>query len=85
MIYITHIKPLSRRSVTGGIAAALAAIPSVGLCNGVETDALERIKHHTRELEKAMRDCYGVDVESRSYAPTKTGMKACIFVIAHTS
>ena len=40
---MTHIKPLSRRTVTGGIAAALAAIPSVGLCNGVETDALERI------------------------------------------
>ena len=77
---MTHIKPLSRRTVTGGIAAALAAIPSVGLKGMLRAD-----KHHTRELEKAMRDCYGVDVESRSYAPTKTGMKACIFVIAHTS
>ena len=30
------MKPLSRRSVTTGLAAAVTAIPAVGLCKGVE-------------------------------------------------
>ena len=32
------MKPLSRRSVTTGLAAAVAAIPAVGLCKGAKTE-----------------------------------------------
>ena len=50
---------LSRRSITTGIATAAAAIPALGLAIATRSDAAERVKHHTRELEKAMRDLYG--------------------------
>jgi hypothetical protein len=32
------MKPLTRRSVTTGLAAAVVAIPAVGLCKGVKTE-----------------------------------------------
>jgi hypothetical protein len=52
-------KLLSRRSITTGIAAAAAAIPAVGLAIATRGDPVERVMHHTRELENAMRELYG--------------------------
>ena len=74
------MKPLSRRSVTTGLAAVVTAIPVVGSSVALG-DAREWIKHHTRELERAMRDYYGVEVETLSYEPTET-MRPIIFIAA---
>ena len=76
------MKPLSRRSVTTGLAAAVTAIPAVGLCAGLKTDAAARIEHHTGELKKAMRDLYGREVEVLRFEPTD-GMVACVMVAAN--
>ena len=40
------MKPLTRRSVTTGLAAAVTAIPAVGLCKGVSQDLRELIEAH---------------------------------------
>ena len=61
------MKPLSRRSVTTGLAAAVTAIPALGLSVAAHSDPLNRIKQHTRELERAMRDCYGAEVKVLTY------------------
>ena len=76
------MKPLSRRSVTTGLAAAVMAIPAVGLCASRKSDATARVEHHTRELEKAMRDLYGLEVEVLRFEPTD-GMVACVLVAAN--
>jgi len=55
----------------------------VGLSIAARGDPEERIRHHTRELEKAMRDHYGVEVETLRFEATG-GMKPCVFVVAHT-
>lgn len=44
--------PLSRRSVIAGLAAAVTAIPAVGL-SVARTPPAERVK-----LEKAMQECH---------------------------
>ena len=41
---------LSRRSVGTGLAAAVAAIPTIAIAR---PDPIARIKHHTAELESA--------------------------------
>ena len=72
--------------------AAVTAIAIVGLPMGAAMGAsspLERIKYHARELEQAMRACYGVEVETLSYSLIPAGevtgdMKPCIFFVAHT-
>lgn len=51
-------KPISRRSVTTGLAAAVTAIPAVGLCVAARGDPLARIKHCTQELERALAEHY---------------------------
>ena len=76
------MKPLSRRSVTAGLAAAVTLIPAVGLCASLKTDASARVEHHSRELEKAMRDLYGLEVEVLRFEPTD-GMVACVMVAAN--
>ena len=76
-------KPLSRRSVTTGLAAAVAAIPAVGLASAARRDPVERIKNLTRELEQAMRDCYGVAVTVLSYEATAS-MRPMVLVVANT-
>ena len=73
------MKALSRRSVTTGLAAA---IPAIGLCAGLKSDARARVEHHTRELEKAMRDLYGREVKVVKFEPTD-GMVACVMVAAN--
>ncbi len=52
------MKPLSRRSVTAGLAAAVTAIPAVGLSVAAKGAPRETIKHLTGELEKAMLECH---------------------------
>jgi hypothetical protein len=77
------MKPFNRRSVTAGLAAAVTTIPALGLAIAARSDPLERIKHHTRELERAMRDCYGVEVQTLTF--DKQGdAKPCVFAVAHT-
>ena len=74
------MKPLSRRSVTTGMVAAVTAIPALVVAR---SDPLERVKHHTRELEEAMREAYGVEVETIAFHKTDD-MKRMVFVVAHT-
>jgi hypothetical protein len=73
------MKTLSRRSVATGLAAAVTAIPvlSLPLAPNVTRWSGSSI---TRELEKAMRDCYGVEVEAITF-PKTNGMKP---IVAHT-
>jgi hypothetical protein len=52
------MKPLSRRSVTTGIAAAVTAIPTMGLAVVARGDPLARIKQCTQELERALAEYY---------------------------
>ena len=40
------MKPLTRRSVTTGLAAAVTAIPAVGLCEGVSQELRQLIEAH---------------------------------------
>jgi hypothetical protein len=77
------MKPLSRRSVTTGMLAGVAAIPAVGLCAALKSNAKARIEYHTRELEKAMREAYGVEVDARIWDGTD-GAKPIVLVVAHT-
>jgi len=77
------MKPLTRRSVTTGLAAAVAAIPAVGLALASRCDPLERIKQLTQKLELAMREAYGVEVSVLTYPKTDEG-KPMVFVVAHT-
>jgi len=77
------MKPLSRRSVTTGLAAAVTAIPTVGLSVAARGDPGGRIRHHIRELERAMRDHYDAEVETLRFE-VPGDMKPCVFVIAHT-
>lgn len=74
------MKPLSRRTVIGDSAAALTAIPAVGF--SFNSNAAARVEHHTRELEKAMRDLYGSEVEVLRFEPDK-GMVPCVLVAAN--
>ena len=66
------MKPLSRRSVTIGIAAAVTAIPALGLA--IASDPRARVEHHARKLEKAMREIYGTkEVAVIRYEPSEGG------------
>lgn len=59
------MKPLSRRSVTTGLAAAVTAIPAVGLCKGVETDAeLDRLI----EQHRAAHDAFDLAIDREQAA-----------------
>ncbi|MGC2410935.1 MAG: hypothetical protein WA441_13320 [Methyloceanibacter sp.] len=54
---------ITRRTVTTGAIAAVAALPVVGLSKGVEAAIMgktprERFEYHARELEKALLDFY---------------------------
>ena len=50
---------MNRRSVAAAIGVGLATLgPTMALAK-VDNSPIERIKHHARELERAMRDCYG--------------------------
>ena len=75
------MKPVTRRSVTTGLAAVVTAIPAVGLAR---EDPLERIKKLTRELGEAMREAYGVEVETLTFDAEK-GMRPLVMVVAHTT
>jgi hypothetical protein len=70
---------LTRRSVMAGSAAVVAAIPTLAIC---ASDAAARVEHHTRELEQAMRDLYGREVQMLRFEPTE-GMTACVMVAAN--
>ena len=74
------MKPLSRRNVLTGSVAALAAIPVTAIA---ARDPIARIKHHTAELQRAMREAYGAEVDVLSYEKTKE-MKPLVMVVAHT-
>jgi hypothetical protein len=77
------MKPLSRRSVTTGLVAVVTAVPSVALAIAARGDPLERIKQLTCELEEAMREAYGVEVQTLAYPKTDEG-KPMVLVVAHT-
>ena len=74
---MTHIID-RRKALTFAAAAALStsALASVG------EDAAARVEYHTRELEKAMRDLYGREVEVLRFEPID-GMVACVLVAAN--
>ena len=57
---MTHTKTLTRRSVTAGLAAALTAVPSVGLCKGA-SDASEL--HSLIEAHRVAWAAFEVEVE----------------------
>jgi hypothetical protein len=76
------MKPVTRRSVMAGSAAVVAAVPAAGLCIGLTNDAALRVEHHTRELERAMRELYGREVEMLRFEPTD-GMAASVVVVAN--
>jgi hypothetical protein len=76
------MKPLSRRSVIAGSAAVVTAIPAVGLYAHRKSDASARVEHHTRELEKAMRDLYDLEVQVLRFGPDKH-MPAWVLVSAN--
>jgi len=66
------MKPLSRRSVTTGLAAAVAVIPLVGLCKGARESA------ELRDLIKAHRAAYralgnAIDREQKSDEASRKG------------
>ncbi len=48
----------------------------------VVSDASARVEYHATELEKAMRDLYGREVEVLRFEPDK-GMVACVMVAAN--
>ena len=73
------MNPVTRRSVMADSAAVVAAIPALALC---ASDAAARVEHHTRELEQAMRDLYGREVEMLRFEPGG-GMVACVMVVAN--
>ena len=75
---MTHV---NRRTALAGLAAVPVAA-AVGLCSDLKSDAATRIEHHTRELEKAMHDLYGREVEVLRFEPTD-GMVACVMVAAN--
>jgi predicted metallopeptidase len=80
--------PLTRRSLTAGLGAAVAAIPALGLSAGAREAPVERVQRLAKELEAAMRELHpGVEVETLSWnldGGDGTGMKPVIFVVAHT-
>ena len=47
------MKPLSRRSVTTGLAAAVMAVPALGLAEA----PIEKVKRLARELEPGHAGC----------------------------
>ena len=63
------MKPLSRRSVTTGIAAAVAAIPAVGLCKGAKesSELRELIKAHRAAHRAFCRAIDRLDVMTEAY------------------
>ena len=76
------MKPVSRRSVTAGLGAAVAAIPAVGLSLAAKGSSVERIKHLTRELEKAMLECHpGSEIVTVTSEPGE-GFNPFVFVAA---
>ena len=54
--------PLTRRSVTTGLASAVVTIPALGLAVAARSDPVERIRKLTRALEEAMLEAYGGEV-----------------------
>jgi hypothetical protein len=61
--------------------------PCLALSIAASSDHLERIKHHTRELEKAIRDAYGVEVKVLTFGLDRneaTDMRPLVFVAAET-
>lgn len=84
---MTHANTLSRRSVTTGLAAAVVAIPAVGLAVAAIGDPVERVKRLTRELEEAMREAYGGEVLTCSWGPHSSADpdsdKPAFFIVAH--
>ncbi len=76
------MKPLSRRSVIAGSAAVVTAIPAAGLAASLQGNARARVEHHTRELEKAMRDLYGLEVQVLRFEPDKH-MPAWVLISAN--
>ena len=71
------MKPLSRRTVTAGALAAVTVLPI-----GLASNARARIEHHSRELERAMRELYG-SAETLAFEPTR-GMRPVVMVIGQT-
>jgi hypothetical protein len=76
------MKSLSRRSVAGGLAAAVTAIPALGHCAARKSDPMDRIKHLTAELAKAMREQYGVEVEVLAFCE-KSHEVPCVLIAAN--
>ena len=73
---------VSRRSVATGLADAVTAIPAAGLRIGLKNNARARIEHHAREMEKAMCELYGVEVETINWIG-RPGAKPMVLVVAH--
>jgi hypothetical protein len=60
-----------RGGPTAGLGAAVAAVPGLAVA-GRFVSAEERVAHHTRELERAMRDLYGTkEVSVLIYEPSE--------------
>jgi len=74
---MTHTTMNRRRAL-----AVVASVPAAAVLGFVPADAAARVEHHTRELEKAMLDLYGLEVEVLRFEPTD-GMVACVMVAAN--
>ena len=80
------MKALSRRSVTTGLCCGRDGYPGCGTRNRRRRDPMERIKHHLRELERAMRDFHGVETHSVLFDKGPKGnLMPMVLVVARTS
>lgn len=80
---LAHANP--PRSMIAALSSwpGVTAIPALALPVVARSGPFERIRHHTRELEEAMREAYGVEVETLTFPKTDDG-KPIILVVAHT-
>ena len=83
------MKPVTRRSVMAGSAAAVAAVPVVAVATLAEhRDPLARVKELTRALEDAMLAAYGGRSKVLTFGPhsetekNRSGLKS-VFVVVH--
>jgi hypothetical protein len=63
--------------------AAVASIPALALSVAAREAPLEKVKRLTLELEHAMREAYGVKVETLAF-DAEGDMKPLVMVVAHT-
>jgi hypothetical protein len=61
----------------------VASIPALALSVAAREAPLEKVKRLTLELEHAMREAYGVKVETLAF-DAEGDMKPLVMVVAHT-